>query len=674
MFEITSFKVNNGQLDLELISQTKVKSKNVNFEVRFKDMERFVVGAFNEYFSVPMKKKSDRFILSLPLESITSHLPAPNMEKQIVWFFIESDGQYFECKINEKFKKDVQEIKEIPVNAYFEMRLLYRGNKTLGLELAANPIKSNITFKEQVQNSLLFEVNGFIKNVEIPVNNFDVYLRKRTHKSILLYNDEVRLLHKKDNLFELPLGQFADFALDERTIFDFKLRVKEKNIRIETLCKTESIIKKLNLDSVLDLSSSELYTTASNTLALKIDRVHPSVHVEQCILDNQRLIIQINEKSLSGIQNSNIEAVWYRVNQLPNKLEDLVEFKKIEMARQNGLLSLNSDLSLLFEGIKTNYEQKYQLFLQVNKGNEKLLYNLSTNEKFMDSYTGDLTTSAITCEKNVSLSLKPTTSKSINLGILGTCFTRSAFNSVDPYFNKDYKNYFNIGYSYFWISLLSSVSEPIQYNRSNFSDIPDKVVRNIEREYSKTLFTELKNAKVDYLLIDFFVDALHGARKLKDGRYLGQNGDMHKSAYYKNHILKDTEQFDYRNPAFMSEWRKACDQFIDRLQEIIPLDKVILNIGGLTEEYFDAKGLPHTFYEKNQFVKKEITNFNTTWNRMNNYFLSKVPNAKVIDMNAYNYKSSHHHPISMGPHHFEHSYYKSLVAEIGKVITFTEQK
>ncbi|HEM1671695.1 TPA: teichoic acid biosynthesis protein, partial [Listeria monocytogenes] len=86
------------------------------------------------------------------------------------------------------------------------------------------------------------------------------------------------------------------------------------------------------------------------------------------------------------------------------------------------------------------------------------------------------------------------------------------------------------------------------------------------------------------------------------------------------------------NETYFNEWKGYADQFIEKLTEIIPTDRVILNLGGFTTSYYDEDGEVATYKNKMAIEKN-----NYFWERLNNYFLSKLPEAKVIDFSKKGY-------------------------------------
>ncbi|MBF2654172.1 DUF6270 domain-containing protein, partial [Listeria seeligeri] len=102
-----------------------------------------------------------------------------------------------------------------------------------------------------------------------------------------------------------------------------------------------------------------------------------------------------------------------------------------------------------------------------------------------------------------------------------------------------------------------------------------------------------------------------------------------------------------------------ADQFITQLTEIIPADKVILNLGGFTTSYYNENGKIATYKNKMAIEKN-----NYFWNRLNNYFLAKLPEAQVIDFSKKPYIGDFNYPFGHSFSHFESTYYKDFLKEL----------
>ena len=75
----------------------------------------------------------------------------------------------------------------------------------------------------------------------------------------------------------------------------------------------------------------------------------------------------------------------------------------------------------------------------------------------------------------------------IKIGVLGSCSTRNVFTT---YYN-DYKNHFELIFSFFLISLISLFNEPILFEKDDLKILPNNPTnrfrtRNLEKDFSKS--------------------------------------------------------------------------------------------------------------------------------------------------------------------------------------------
>ena len=254
------------------------------------------------------------------------------------------------------------------------------------------------------------------------------------------------------------------------------------------------------------------------------------------------------------------------------------------------------------------------------------------------------------------------------IAILGSCYSRSAFNSRKSYFNPDYKSYFEIVYTNFQPSLLSINGDPIPFDEKEFVDLEGSDLTNVQREYEKTAFQDLRDHSFDYLIIDFFVDATHGAIQLQDGRMIGLNSAVKRSKQYKDHLAHATQPVSNKEEGFIERWTEQCDAFIETIKTILPESKIILNTGGLVDQFYDKKGNIQSFVKKGYISKEDYHHFNEIWQYLNNYFIHAMPGIRVIDLNKHGFIGNENHPVNAGPHHYESGYYKAYMNELLKVI------
>ncbi|MBC1896988.1 teichoic acid biosynthesis protein [Listeria booriae] len=253
----------------------------------------------------------------------------------------------------------------------------------------------------------------------------------------------------------------------------------------------------------------------------------------------------------------------------------------------------------------------------------------------------------------------PTNSENVTkIAILGTDFSYSAFNSR-PFFNPDYEEFFECSIIQSHSSIISMMTEPAtDIDLTNYPDIVEQRRPIIAEDLKKEFFANLEASNPDYFLIDLYPDVVRPVMWLNDKTaitlsYVVEQSQLLNDLSYE----KIVDHVD--NEAFFHEWTKYADQFISKLTEIIPPNRVILNSGGFTTSYY-AKNRAILEYKG----KMEIERNNYFWNRLNNYFMSKIPEATVIDFSKKPYIGDFNHPFGQSPSHFESTYYKDFLKEL----------
>ncbi|AQY52553.1 DUF6270 domain-containing protein [Paenilisteria weihenstephanensis] len=248
--------------------------------------------------------------------------------------------------------------------------------------------------------------------------------------------------------------------------------------------------------------------------------------------------------------------------------------------------------------------------------------------------------------------------KPIKVAVMGTCFSRNAFNS-SPFFNPDYKLFFECSFTQFHSSIISVMTETYSaINLKKYDDMSPNEKTTVAEDVKKDFFTNLKNSNSDYFLIDLYPDAVRPVIWLDS-----------KSAITLSYVIEQSQllnDLSYEriidhidNEAFFNEWKNYADLFIEKLTEIIPADHIILNLGGFTTSYYD-KNRVVTQYPNKMAIERN----NYFWDRLNNYFLSQLPEARVIDFSKKPYIGDFYYPFGHSFSHFESTYYKDFLKEL----------
>ncbi|MBK5484894.1 hypothetical protein JFV29_23945 [Peribacillus sp. TH16] len=663
MFQVENIDVVDKFIKISF--SAKEKFENLKLELRIRDSERFLLYAYEEQMEIDVINNHELYEVKINITDMITFFKIINPKRQIIFLNIKDENEnYYDLFTNEKIKKHLKELGNKSLNKLANLSFIGRGKGELAFVINKRMIKNVIDYLsiDNHNRQIILAVSSKIQNIEEPVIVENVLVKKRVFKDTLIYTQSLPLEKLSNNLFSLDYNQLNLFTYDENVnVIDFIVEVQENGITLESDVKKIDDYQ-LSEIKVNDNEKFKPYWTVSNGLSIRVEKVYQSILVDSVALNDNSLRVCIKDELLSNLDD--IKCIIFRENKISNDL-DLIPYKEIQINGENDYSVISVNLSEIFEDIETNQIQKYQVLITDKTRIYKLLYNPRIKSNLLTQNVRITFDS----DKGFNIIINPINEQPIKLGVIGSCFTRLAFSSKDDYYNPDYKLFFNVDFSHFWPSLISLCSDPIEFNKNQFPEVKEKELINIRREYEKITFKELKEAKVEYILVDFFVDAIHGTRRFQDGTFIVQNGTIHQTAYLKNKILRETEQFDYRNPLFWEKWKKSCDQFIVELEKITELNKVILVWGGLAKDYYDKNKEIKSFIKEKKYTNTQLNYYNNIWDKMNNYFLSKAPNVKVIDLRKYNFLSSVDHKDTFGPHHFEGNYYKSLIGELAKIVT-----
>ncbi|ALQ16176.1 teichoic acid biosynthesis protein [Listeria monocytogenes] len=263
--------------------------------------------------------------------------------------------------------------------------------------------------------------------------------------------------------------------------------------------------------------------------------------------------------------------------------------------------------------------------------------------------------------KNLSITTNPAPESNANplkIAVMGSCFSRNAFNSK-PFFNPDYKRFFEVTFTQSHTSLFSVLSKPYTgINIDDYGNMTDNERRTLQADFDKGFFEKLENSNSDYLLLDLYADVLRGPIWLESGEILSLSYISEQTGILNDLPIKRLLDHS-NNDAFFQEWTSYADKFIEKLLTVIPAERIILNKGGFTTKYYDKNGAVQEYK-----IKMRIERNNYFWDRLNNYFLSKVPTAQVIDFTKKPYIGDYYYPFGHSFSHYESGYYKDFMREM----------
>lgn len=267
--------------------------------------------------------------------------------------------------------------------------------------------------------------------------------------------------------------------------------------------------------------------------------------------------------------------------------------------------------------------------------------------------------------KALSIYIKKKTKKvsehATKVAVLGTCFSRNAFNTSD-YFNPEYKALTECVYTQFHSTIESLVCDI--YAPKELVDVyrNHNEFKHINTDLTKSFFEELKESGAEYIIIDLYPDATLNQLTLENNAIITYNYLIKENVNLGSFVKGWGNEKFSNEEAFISRWLNNLNIFMDKLTQIIPEHKIILNRGRLSKYYYEDKAVK-------QFGTIHLINRNNYyWELLDNLFIQHYPNINVVDITDKPYKSDKSYPFGFSYSHYESDYYKTFYSEIIKIL------
>lgn len=541
-------------------------------------------------------------------------------------------------------------------------------------------------------NYINFVNNNFI--LEIKTNNLDLKIEEipfisikcRDKKRIFRYYKSIDLPLKKlpeknqeysNYYLKESLSIFQPY-LSSYEFFDVFFEIKNKyGIISIPLIKGKKIENNFPFTKIAYLHKIKPTIIGENQICLTINP-YLTFKLSSFNLDKGQIIFDGYLDNIDKNQKIDLEISDIQSCQLVLKKIDIYEeFEymdeiKLPLKLQGNYLNAVIDLKELDSFIKV--DNSYDMFICLLINNFRVDIPLKTTKKIEANCIFNDLLIKLKLDESMNCSLYAITHqakyRTVKIGVLGSCFSRTAFNSME-YFNPDYKKFYNCTFSQLYHSSIPAlVSKSLKYDfledllkRLDAQNLNPENKKFLMVDVKKSFFKELKKAEIDYLIIDLYSDAVKNLVMFPDGSFVGTfNLDLGTLLpELKYNIISP---FD-NNEIFFEIFKRSVDKFIERILEIIPEENIIVNKGHFAYKWQNEKGqiIP---YEKNQVnIYKKI---NYTWDKLNNYLLKKLPNAKIIDMRYTNYIPHYDFPFEPAAMHYESGYYKEFLYKLNKIV------
>lgn len=635
-------------------------------------------------FEFPLEVKlgevlqGEKFQIDINLRSI---LEKQGLNNDAVWliYMISGENEYVvkvRENIEEQFEYSYGEnsiFKLIPYIAKDGVLAFY----TRGLELAPFVKKMEYLNGKLLLNILLTgKDNKYLKGKKIKL-----IFKRRNQVDLAFHGTSISttyipIIKESMDITMDIAGEIPYINQDKETCWDVFVNIcsKDGNECYNLPLEIDSVVKKQAFRytqlKTNDLFYIKPYVTGDNRLAIYQSNMLHKVRAIDIIEDNESIKIDIGLEIFNNQKIDDLNLVIKRREKTGNGYEYYEEFiYDVEKSGDRYIARINKK-SLSHKHILRDKEV-WDFFIRLKSGNNKsdLQLNISKQYKkkfsyFDICYKDKNMEGKLFINGSSQLSLYTIDGKNrcaIRVAVLGTCFSRNAFNS-SQYFNPDYKKIYECVYTQFHSSLISLVSKPVSLDIKELESIKESDRKFVEVDFDKSFFNKLKESGAEYLILDLYSDASKSILKIDGDRYISCSYILEDSKYIKK--LENSKIIDHtNNDEYFEIWKVAVGDFIQKLKSVLPEDKIILNKGRFTPTYFDENREVKSFSDP-QLISRN----NHFWDKLDNYVMHLIPKAKVIDLTDTSYIGDATYPFGKSFSHYESGYYKEFLNRLNSLV------
>lgn len=255
-----------------------------------------------------------------------------------------------------------------------------------------------------------------------------------------------------------------------------------------------------------------------------------------------------------------------------------------------------------------------------------------------------------------------------SVSIFGSCVSRDLLE-----FQKEYN--FRLKKYFARCSVVSAVSQPIKVEEEKITLESNFQKRQVIADLDKRMWSELKEDKSDYLIVDF-IDERFAIGKIGES-YFTLSNEMVQSGYMKDYeiierekksglqvhfLQKETKEVYYVDNKSLEMW---LDLFWDRVLQIYSTENIILHEAKLADYFYDTDGTLQKF-DKNYLQNNK--KFNELLEYMYTYSKNKLKNCIYISVGTERHACCKH-KWGLAPMHYTDEYYNQVIDNIMDSVT-----
>ena len=245
----------------------------------------------------------------------------------------------------------------------------------------------------------------------------------------------------------------------------------------------------------------------------------------------------------------------------------------------------------------------------------------------------------------------------VEISTLGSCASRNIFNSQ---LNENYKSYFHINHSIEVVTLISLMSNPIEYDDKLINSDNEYSNQNVLEDLDKSFLNFLKKGKIDYLIIDTYFDVLADVIIFGKNQFITNSHHLESTDF--NNLVVDKPKFSLRSDyeRYFELWKEACDKFFKFMKDNCNNIKIILNCNRSVSKYYDGDKL----VESDNL--KSYLSLNKYRDILDSYILENY-DVEVLEFDD-NTLAFINHIFGLGSTHYESKYYTDKTNQLNEII------
>ncbi|MEH7116848.1 DUF6270 domain-containing protein [Neobacillus vireti] len=642
---------------------------------------------YPEEFTYPLTVDGNQFSFEMDINALYAGV---SLHNDVVWdLFILNQDDYFklEAPPSLNYSADYQ----ILDNKLFKAKPYITGVKGVSIYILQNSIQGLV-------ESALFEFGVFDLSVLVENNAFteedswgeyrvQLVAKKREQEQLFEYY-ESKIIEpiSGSNPFQFSIDVnsfFEEVSLKKNLVWDLFVEVNSKEglvVEVPLMCTNQT--KQLYNFNYFNFSHNDLfrvkpYVTGKNNFAFFVRSNEINVNFTDLQFENNVIRVEgsISSREYEVLNLNAVDSylVFKKRTTIGKQFEYFTE-KVIPLPILNNYFKAELSVSEFFKEEVIRQGDVWDIFLRVTTMDGKKMDVTAAPSVEIKKVNFEYEV----LESNPTVRFKPYVNgqgtysfffidankrqkDAVNVAVLGSCFSRNPFNSSN-YFNPGYKKNYNVVLTQFHSSLISIMAKPFQLDVTKLEDVSDYNKQFIVADFEKSFFEMLEQTKPEYLIVDLYADAARDVIKIDEETYVSASIALRQSKYFKEFVEYEVVSHA-NNDKYFALWKKHMDLFADKIKEYLPEDRIILNLGGFTNRYHDGDGTIKKFPKEHMIQRN-----NYFWDRLNAYFLERIPNCEIMNLKDTKFIGQHDHPFGNTFSHYQSGYYKEFMNRLNKMV------